>query len=38
MKSGELVEQLDPASVTAAALEKIYLAQLRGVSGAGGSA
>ena len=38
MKSGELVEQLDPASVTAAELEKIYLAHMRGVSGAGGSA
>ena len=37
MKSGELVEQLDPASVTAAELEKIYLAHMRGVSTAGGS-
>ncbi|MXX85048.1 MAG: ABC transporter ATP-binding protein [Acidobacteria bacterium] len=37
MRSGELVEQLDPASVTAAELEKIYLAHMRGVSGPGGS-
>ncbi|MDE2658740.1 MAG: ABC transporter ATP-binding protein [Acidobacteriota bacterium] len=37
MRSGELVDQLDPASVTAAELEKIYLAHMRGVSGAGGS-
>ena len=37
MKSGELVEQLDPGSVTGAELEKIYLDHMRGgVSGASG--
>ncbi len=37
MKSGELVEQLDPASVTGAELEKIYLDHMRG-GAAGGPA
>ena len=37
MKSGELVDQLDPGSVTGAELEKIYLDHMRGgVSGAAG--
>ena len=37
MKSGELVERLDPGSVTGAELEKIYLESMRGgAAGAGG--
>ena len=35
MKSGELVEQLDPGSVTGAELEKIYLDHMRGGAGGG---
>lgn len=36
MKSGELVERLDPASVTGAELEKIYLESMRGGAAGGG--